>query len=305
MDEQGSVDTPYVGRFAPSPTGDLHFGSLIAAVASFLQAKHQRGDWLIRIDDIDPPREVPGSTRRILEGLTHFGMHPDGPVLYQSQRTAAYQEVIKRLLDQGKAYRCGCTRQDLPSSGIYPGTCRNGLPKGKPARTIRLRVNGSRIRFTDRIQGTIEEHLDLTVGDFVIQRADGLPAYQLAVVLDDAHQGITEIVRGADLLDSSARQIHLQRTLGLESPSYAHHPVATDHNGRKLGKRFASDPVHDMPAAAALSQALRFLGQSPPADMALDMLWSWAIKHWRLSEVPGLRQAPILKAHQTKQSFKV
>jgi glutamyl-Q tRNA(Asp) synthetase len=297
------VHKSYVGRFAPSPTGTLHFGSLIAAVASFLQAKSQGGRWLVRIEDIDPPREVPGSAEKILGSLDHFGMKPDSPALYQSQRTDVYRKTVENLLRQGKAYWCGCTRQDLPASGIYPGTCRNGLAKGKTARTVRLRVNGASIRFTDLIQGVIEEHLDRTVGDFVIQRADGLPAYQLAVVLDDAYQGITEIVRGADLLDSSARQIHLQNCLGLKSPSYAHHPVAIDQEGRKLGKRFASDPMIDQPAMTAIGRALSFLGQTPPEATELDGLWSRAIEHWRLSDVPRVRQSLIQKASQTEQSF--
>lgn len=276
----------YTGRFAPSPTGDLHFGSLVAAVASFLQARQAMGRWLVRIEDIDPPREVPGSAAAILRDLNRLGLKSDGPVLYQSTRTEAYQNAIEILLRQDKAYWCGCSRKDLPASGIYPGTCRNGLAKGKSHRSVRLRVDSVSIEFADLIQGDIRENLDTEVGDFVIQRADGLPAYQLAVVIDDAFQGITEVVRGADLLDSTARQIYLQRCLGLESPSYAHIPLAMHSDGKKLGKRYGTDPVASVPAAEAIFLALKFLGQSPPQGMELEQLWAWAIENWQLASIP-------------------
>jgi glutamyl-Q tRNA(Asp) synthetase len=276
----------YAGRFAPSPTGDLHFGSLVAAVASFLQARHAMGRWLVRIEDIDPPREVPGSAAAILRDLDRLGLKSDGPVLHQSTRTEAYQSAIEILLRQDKAYWCGCSRKDLPASGIYPGTCRNGLAKGKSHRSVRLRVDSVSIEFADLVQGDIRENLDTEVGDFVIQRADGLPAYQLAVVIDDAFQGITEVVRGADLLDSTARQIYLQRCLGLESPSYAHIPLAMHSDGKKLGKRYGTDPVASVPAAEAIFLALKFLGQSPPQGMELEQLWAWAIENWHLASIP-------------------
>ena len=287
--------TAYVGRFAPSPTGELHFGSLVAAVASFLQARQAQGRWLVRIEDIDPPREVPGSASSILQDLEQLGMRSDDEVLYQSQRMTAYRKAIETLLVQGQAYWCGCTRRDLPPSGIYPGTCRNGLAAGKAPRTIRARVGTTRIHFKDLIQGSIEEQLEDSVGDFVILRADGLPAYQLAVVVDDACQGITEIVRGADLLSSTARQIYLQECLGLATPAYAHHPVATHRKGHKLGKRHASDPIGKIPAAELVYLALKFLGQSPP-KLNLDSLWVWAIKHWHLNSVPDTLelQSPTL-----------
>ncbi len=288
------------GRFAPSPTGDLHFGSLIAALASFLQARKSQGRWLVRIEDIDPPRAVAGSANSILHTLILLGMRPDGSILYQSQRIEAYKAAIDRLLQQDQAYWCGCSRRDLPSSGIYPGTCANGLPPGKLPRSIRLRVRGTCIRFTDLIRGNIEEHLEQSVGDFVIQRADGLVAYQLAVVVDDAHQGITEVVRGADLLDSTARQIYLQQCLGFTTPKYAHHPVVTDQQGHKLSKRQGSDPVSDLPAADAINLALEFLGQSPPSAMKLDALWSWAIKHWQLSSIPNENKIATDYADQPK-----
>jgi glutamyl-Q tRNA(Asp) synthetase len=275
----------HAGRFAPSPTGDLHFGSLISAVASFLQAKHIDGEWLIRMEDIDPPREIPGSAKRILDDLSRLGMDSDRPVLLQSTRTAAYDSAINTLLSEGKAFWCGCSRKDLPPSGIYPGTCSGGLAPGKSARTVRLGVAGSTIRFSDLIQGAIEDNLEQSTGDFIIRRADGLPAYQLAVVVDDAYQGITEVVRGSDLLDSTARQIHLQQALGLPTPVYAHHPLALDGDGKKLGKRFASDPISMLRAASSVHAAMQFLGQKPPSGLDLNEIWSWAIANWQIESI--------------------
>jgi glutamyl-Q tRNA(Asp) synthetase len=280
---------PVIGRFAPSPTGDLHFGSLLAAVASYLQAKSAGGQWLVRIEDIDPPREVAGSAARILQDLEQFGLRSDLPVLYQSTRTGAYERVLNELLDRGLAFRCGCSRSDLPDSGVYPGTCRDGLPPGKQSRTVRLRVGQKPIVFIDQIQGRIEDDLQQTVGDFVLWRADGLPAYQLAVVVDDAFQKISEVVRGADLLSSTARQIWLQQCLGLSTPAYAHHPVALSGDGRKLSKRLGSDPVARAAPARTLELALRFLGQQCPPRLELDELWRWALQHWRLSAIPQQR----------------
>jgi glutamyl-Q tRNA(Asp) synthetase len=280
-------DSEYVGRFAPSPTGLLHFGSLIAAVASFLQAKTNHGEWLVRIEDIDPPREVPGSAESILAELGRFGMQPDRAVLYQGKRSAAYRQARDALIDRGAAFWCGCSRSELPASGIYPGTCRNGLPEGKAPRSVRLKVGTHTVRFVDRVQGPFEENLQETVGDFVIQRADGLPAYQLAVVVDDAYQGVTEVVRGTDLLGSTARQIHLQRCLSLPTPAYAHHPVASTGDGQKLSKRSGADPISVKSPAVALSMALKFLGQCCPDDLTLEELWIWSIENWKLSKVPA------------------
>ncbi len=258
----------------------------MAAVASYLQAKHANGCWLVRMEDIDPPREVPGSATAIVRDLDRLGLRSDHPVLYQSRRSEAYRAAVDTLLQQGKAFSCSCSRKDLPSSGLYPGTCRNGSGKGKTALAVRLAVGSSQIEFTDLVQGDVRESLESSVGDFVIWRADGLPAYQLAVVIDDEYQGITEVVRGADLLDSTARQIHLQRCLGLATPSYAHLPLAMHNDGRKLGKRFRSDPLASVLPAEAVYLALKFLGQSPPTDMELEDLWCWAITHWQLASVP-------------------
>ncbi len=264
----------------------MHFGSLVSAIASFLQVKHVHGQWLIRIEDIDPPREVPGSASRILHDLNRLGLNSDQPVLYQSTRIRDYESAVDSLLSEGKAFWCGCSRNDLPPSGIYPGTCRDGLAPGKSRRAVRLNVKGSTIRFSDLIQGAIEENLEHSVGDFIIRRADGLPAYQLAVVVDDAFQGIAEVVRGSDLLESTARQIHLQHALGLPTPAYVHHPLAISGDGRKLGKRLGSDPVGRLPAAEVVSIALQFLGQKPSDGMELKELWSWACEHWQVESIP-------------------
>jgi glutamyl-Q tRNA(Asp) synthetase len=280
------------GRFAPSPTGDLHFGSLIAAVASFLQARTSGGRWLVRIENIDPPREVEGSAERILRDLESFGLVSDLPVVWQGDRTKAYRAALERLLASGQAFHCGCSRSDLPPGKPYPGTCRNGLAPGKQARSVRLRVKDETIRFTDRIQGEQLENLAATVGDFVIWRADGLPAYQLAVVVDDAWQQVTEIVRGTDLLGSTARQIQLFRSLQLPVPAYAHHPVAVGPDGQKLSKQTGSDPVHALPREQALECALRFLGQDCPSGLGLDELWRWALQNWRLDRVPSCEALP-------------
>jgi glutamyl-Q tRNA(Asp) synthetase len=271
----------------------LHFGSLVAAIASFLQAKSAGGQWLIRVEDIDPPREVPGSAERILQDLERFGLVSDLPVLYQSQRIGAYRNAVEELMARGLAYWCGCSRSDLPSSGVYPGTCKNGLPEGKIPRSVRIRVNAEVIRFTDAVQGRIAENLQDSCGDFVIQRADGLPAYQLAVVMDDAFQGVTEVVRGADLLGSTARQIHLQRCLGLSSPCYAHHAVVVTDDGNKMSKRENSDPVGHLTRLRATELALRFLGQSCPAGLDRKELWSWARTNWRIANIPRTRKLTL------------
>ena len=277
---------PVIGRFAPSPTGDLHFGSLVAAVASFLNAKSQSGNWLVRIENIDPPREVAGSAARILADLQAFGMRSDAPVLYQDRRMDAYRAARDQLLGEGKAYWCGCSRADLPASGIYHGTCRNGLSPGRRPRSVRLKTGSGSIRFHDLIQGTVEEKLADSSGDFVIWRADDLPAYQLAVALDDAFQGVSEVVRGCDLLGSTARQIRVQQCLGLATPIYAHHPVVADDDGKKLSKSHDADPIKTEPRARTLNRALRFLGQPSPGPESLTRTWRWALQNWRLDRVP-------------------
>jgi glutamyl-Q tRNA(Asp) synthetase len=280
------------GRFAPSPTGELHFGSLVAAVASCLNARARGGQWLVRVEDIDPPREVPGSADRILRDLQRFGLRSDRPVVFQSRRRARHRAAVDQLLASGLAFHCSCSRRDLPPSGTYPGTCRHGIPEGRSPRAVRLRVDSEPIVFDDRIQGRMQENLAETSGDFVIWRADDLPAYQLAVVVDDADQGVTEVTRGYDLVDSTARQIHVYRALGLACPGYAHHPVALDANGEKLGKRFESDPVARLSAGQTLTRVLRFLGQDCPAGLGLHEIWPWALDNWQLERVPIAAKAP-------------
>ncbi len=279
--------TDYRGRFAPSPTGRLHFGSLLAAVASHARARSVGGVWLVRIDDLDPPREVAGAAQAILSDLGRFGMRSDEPVLYQSSRGPAYAEALERLAASDLAFACGCSRRDLAGRAVYPGTCANGLPRGRKPRSVRLRVAG-RIEFDDRIQGRVECDLERAVGAFVIRRADGLTAYHLACVVDDAYQGITESVRGADLLDSTPAQVYLQRCLGLRRPEYAHIPVAVNRAGNKLSKQTgarALDPEAPLPALRA---AWRVLGQDPPpaAIGSVAAFWDWAIPSWRLDRVP-------------------
>ena len=276
---------PVIGRFAPSPTGDLHFGSLVSAVGSYLEAKNAGGSWLLRVEDIDPPREVAGSSSRIIRDLLKLGMQPDGPVMYQSTRFEAYQNAVDRLLARGLAYPCACSRKDLPASGIYPGTCRNGIAEGKLARSIRFKADESCV-FTDSLQGTITDSPADICGDFVIRRADGLFAYQLVVVVDDGFQGITQVVRGADLLDSTSRQICLQKALGLVTPDYMHLPVVLSEDGQKLSKRVQTDPIKHQEPIFAVAEALRFLGQSPPQGMSLITLWNWALEHWNSDLIP-------------------
>jgi len=285
---------PVTGRFAPSPTGSLHFGSLVAAVGSYLEAKSVNGSWLVRIEDIDPPREVAGSSAGIIDDLQRFGLSADGPRLYQSNRTDAYQDAVNQLQASKRAYPCGCSRKDLPASGIYPGTCRDGIPAGKQPRAIRFRLDNSICEFDDRVQGHMSESPASSCGDFVIKRADGLFAYQLAVVVDDDFQAITQVVRGADLLDSTCRQIALQKALGIEQPDYMHLPVAVSADGKKLSKRDQTDPVGQKDPAYALRLALHFLGQQAPMGLSLDSLWVWALEHWDSTRIP--RQKEIIPA---------
>lgn len=278
-----------IGRFAPTPSGLLHFGSLVAATASFADARANGGQWLVRMEDIDPPREAPGAKAAILETLTQYGFEWDGPVLYQSERHPAYQAVVERWLQQGLAYACTCSRKTLePFGGIYPGFCRDAghSPEGA---AIRLRVPELTYAFDDRLQGRFEQHLGREVGDFIIRRRDGLYAYQLAVVIDDGAQGVTDIVRGADLLDSTPRQLYVQELLGLPAPSYLHVPLLVQPDGNKLGKRYRSAPLNPEEARSQLLRALRTLGQAPTADLALaqpkDIL-AWAAAHWDIATLP-------------------
>jgi glutamyl-Q tRNA(Asp) synthetase len=263
-----------VGRFAPAPTGPLHLGSLVAAVGSYLSARASGGRWLIRIEDLDTPRVVTGADVEILEALTRYGLQWDGEPQYQSRRGSLYAAALDRLRSAGRLFDCGCSRSDLLRAGsaplaadagdiLYPGTCRHGLPPGKEARAIRFRVSGETVRFDDQIHGRVAEDLSSRTGDFVVRRADGQFAYQLAVVVDDADQGVTQIVRGADLLASTPRQIALQRALGYATPEYAHLPLVLGPKGAKIGKRDGALPLPTLDrdrVAATLALALRIVG---------------------------------------------
>lgn len=287
--------TAYRGRFAPSPTGELHMGSLLAAVVSYLEAKRHAGEWLVRIENVDRPREVRGSAEGILATLDALGFEWHGETWYQSDRDLAYLEAFEQLKSRDLAYPCGCTRREIADSGIqgiegpvYPGTCRSGLPAGKEPRSWRVRTDDSPCCFDDDWQGRQCQRLTQDIGDYVILRADGYWAYQLAVVVDDAAQGITHVVRGADLLASTPRQIHLQRLLGLPSPQYAHFPVLLGADGQKLSKQAGSAPVSSRDPVATLWKALDLLGQQPPTALlptrgrqgSLPDLWEWAEIHW-------------------------
>ena len=282
----GAGAAAYVGRFAPSPTGDLHFGSLIAAVGSYLEARSRNGHWLVRIEDLDPPRTVPGAAEAQLAELRRFGFQWDGEVLYQNTRSAAYAQALAQLEEAGWLFPCACTRSELRPGEPYAGTCRQGLPPGREGRALRVRVHDTPVTFDDRLQGPQTETLSQSCGDFVVRRADGLTAYQLAVVVDDAFQGVTDVVRGSDLLDSTARQRYLQSLLGLPKTGYLHLPLVKDPEGRKLGKRYASDPLSQQEPRGALGAALRFLGHAPPPHKTLAQRWQWAQKNWRSERIP-------------------
>jgi len=264
----------YRGRFAPSPTGDLHAGSLLAAFGSWLLARHARGQWLVRIEDLDPPREVPGAAQRQLDALTAFGFASDLPIVRQSQRHALYQAALQRLLDQDKAFVCHCSRSDLAAAGGVHRRCVAHGPRAghaAPQAAVRLRVaDAAPVEFDDLVLGRQRQDVATDVGDFVLRRADGHWAYQLAVVVDDADQGVTDVVRGADLLDSTPRQILLQRALGLPTPRYAHLPLLLDAHGRKLSKSEAAHPLNPADPLPALRAAWAALGQDPRALVAVE-----------------------------------
>jgi len=285
------------GRFAPSPSGELHLGSLLAAVGSYLAAHRRGGRWRLRIDDLDPPRTVPGATDAILRSLQAHGLLWDGEVLYQSRRGAAYRAALDALRAAGLTYPCACTRRELAAIArggvdgpVYPGICRTGLPPGRVARALRLRVPDAQIGFHDAVQGDYRQNLARAVGDFVLQRADGLIAYQLATVVDDAFQGVTQVVRGVDLLASTPRQIHLQKCLGLPQPDYAHLPLLVDSHGLKLGKQTGAGPLDDTRASDNLRQVLTALALPPPPELHGAQpaeLLRWATARWDPARLAG------------------
>lgn len=302
----------YIGRFAPSPTGPLHFGSLVAAVASYCDAKAHLGKWLVRMEDIDKPREMLGAADDILRTLEAFGFKWDGEIVFQSQRSKFYAEALKQLQTKNFIYSCTCTRKEIADSShlmgidgaIYTKKCYkkitdssskdfNAYSSLMDTGSLRINVdNAGLITFKDSIQGDISQHLAHDIGDFIIKRKDGLFAYQLAVVVDDARQGVTHIVRGADLLDSTPRQIYLQQLLSLETPNYAHVPVATNSQGEKLSKQTLARALNSSRANIELFDSLIFLDQNPPEEIknaSLDEVWRWAIANWKLEKVPRSR----------------
>lgn len=286
----------YRGRFAPSPTGPLHFGSMVAAIGSYLEARQRGGLWLLRIEDLDPPREVPGAADAIVRTLERFHLEWDGPVVYQSRRTGYYRDALDRLVRQGHIYPCGCTRKEIVEAGlsgrygpIYSGVCRGGLPGGRAPRALRVLTHNNPITFADKLRGRFSQYINAEIGDFVVRRADRLFAYQLAVVVDDADQGITEVIRGSDLLDNTPRQIHLQQLLGVGTPDYVHLPVVLNAQGQKLSKQSGAAAIDACHPPHLVVSVLEILNQQPPPelrDAALDEVWAWAMRHWDLQAVP-------------------
>ncbi|MCE2570985.1 tRNA glutamyl-Q(34) synthetase GluQRS [Motilimonas eburnea] len=285
---------PYIGRFAPSPSGPLHFGSLVAALGSYLQAKANQGQWLVRIEDIDPPREVAGADKAILTTLEQYGLTWDGPVRYQSQQTELYEQVLTQLREQGLTYACQCTRAMIKQQGgLYSGSCRQ-LALTDKNNAIRLHVEQGVTAFIDKLQGQVFINPDMAHEDFIIKRKDGLYAYNLAVTLDDIDQGITEVVRGADLLEPTARQIGLMQLLNAPVPDYVHLPLAVTKPGFKLSKQNHAPSIADQDIRQTTWRALAFLGQQPPPALVHEPqtnIIHWAIAHWQLKKV----------AHQTEQ----
>jgi glutamyl-Q tRNA(Asp) synthetase len=298
-----SAPVDYRGRFAPTPSGPLHFGSLVAAVGSYLEAKVNDGEWRLRIDDLDPPRVAPGAVDAILRCLAALGFEWDGAVVFQSRRWPAYHAALHRLLRLGALYPCACSRKEIAESGlagidgpIYPGTCRRGLPPGRPARALRLRVADGSVTFDDGQLGPQHRELAREAGDFIVYRAGGAVAFHLASAIDESEMGITHVVRGADLLESSARQIHMLSLLDLPIPRYTHLPVAVDGNGEKLSKQTRAAPVDTARPVPVLCAVLRFLAQDVPSGLdrePLTQLWRHAIDHWDLQRVGTRLRAPV------------
>ncbi len=287
----------YRGRFAPTPSGPLHFGSMVAAVGSYLDAKARGGQWLLRIDDLDPPRVMPGATDAILRCLENFGLHWDGEVVFQSTRGEAYRDALERLREREQVYPCGCSRKDVEEAAlaagldgpVYPCTCRDGMPPGRGMRSLRVRTDDNPVEFEDRLQGPVRQQLAGEIGDFVLWRTDGIFSYHIACAVDDAGSGITHVVRGADLIASAPRQIYLQRLLGLPTPEYLHLPVAINADGEKLSKQTLAPAVDSGKAAGTLHRILQFLGHAPPpeaADADVETLLSWGIRNWRRERLP-------------------
>ena len=293
-----STSKSYIGRFAPSPTGPLHFGSLVAAVASYCDAKAHHGQWLVRMEDLDTPRELSGAADNILHSLEAFGFEWNGEITYQSKRDGLCAEALNHLQNQALIYPCTCTRKEIADSYhligidgfVYHRTCLKQAIKTHSKYSLRVQVNSGEIKFKDAIKGEITQDIQNQIGDFILKRADGLFAYQLAVVVDDAQQGVTHVVRGADLLSSTSHQIYLQQCLNLPTPYYAHIPIARNAAGEKLSKQTLAKPIDATHARQQLFDALAFLGQRPPLDLqsaSLQEIWQWAIAHWQIKLIPS------------------
>lgn len=310
MNATSDIVLPYIGRFAPSPTGPLHFGSLVAALGSWLDARTAGGHWLVRMEDLDLPRCVPGAADTILRQLENYGLHWDGVVLAQSSRDVAYESALQQLRETGAVYRCVCTRSQLSDAPhnaqgetIYPGTCRDNAADAHTPHAWRVRAPDTAISFIDRVWGEVTQSIAADVGDFVVKRADGLFAYQLAVVVDDAHQHITHIVRGADLLWNTPRQIALQTLLGMPTPGYAHLPLITNAQGQKLSKQTLAPTLPEHEQSQVLSEALNVLGHAPPTGLMRASpaeLLAWAVAHWRIESVST--QSAIAKSERASDN---
>ncbi len=300
------VTPQVVGRFAPSPTGPLHFGSLVAAVGSYCLARQAGGKWLLRMEDLDPPRVVPGAADEILAALECLGLYWDDEIVWQSQRIDAYAAAMSSLQRRGLVFDCACTRREIHAQArssneeglVYPGTCRAGLPAGRKPRSLRIRVPEEQVCFTDGVFGHLDQLLSRVVGDFVLRRADGLFAYQLAVVVDDAESGINQVVRGADLLSSTPRQIFLHASLGTAVPKYTHLPLVVDEMGNKFSKQQGAAGIdYAGNAAGLISEALVFLGQELPVEMVgappHEQL-CWAVSHFNLKKISSRPQALVV-----------
>lgn len=297
---------PVIGRFAPSPTGPLHFGSLVAAVGSYCLARREGGMWLLRMEDLDPPRVIPGAADEILAALEALGLYWDGEIVWQSQRSEAYLAAVELLRDKGLVFDCACTRKEIilsaPHPGedgpIYPGTCRTGLPAGRKPRALRIEVPQEQVHFCDGVFGPVQQVLADAVGDFVLRRADGLFAYQLAVVVDDAAAGINQVVRGADLLSSTPRQIFLHACLGTPVPEYIHLPMVLGSNGKKISKRHGSVALdYELNASDLIVQALLLLGQTVPEELhgapPVELL-PWAVQNFEPGKIPVFSEGVLV-----------
>ncbi len=297
MTDNSTASPSYTGRFAPSPTGPLHFGSLFAAIASYVDARANHGLWLLRMEDLDPPREPEGAAERILQQLQDFSLNWDGDVLYQSSRLQAYEEALEKLRVAGLCFNCTCTRPQIKAMGsVYNGQCREAQRESTAESAVRVLTESVETGFDDAVFGHYAQNIERDVGDFVLKRKDGLHAYQLAVVVDDAYQHITHVVRGADLLESTPRQIYLQKKLAYPTPNYAHIPILLNQEGQKLSKQHFATAIDSNNASELTFQALELLGQQPPSGLKTETVGvqlEWATEHWRIQAVPKLANIPL------------